>query len=299
MNCLQPDPALATTVRIRALLPSLAPCGARVAERVLDDPAAVAASTISALAADCAPRRRPSSGSAGPSGSPATPHSGWPWPPSNGRSEAGESRQAQRRHRPDDDLDKVVAKIAFADARAVEETAQQLDLDALHQVIDALVAARRVDIYGVGASGVRRAGLPAEAAPHRPGRVRLGRPAHRTDQRGAARPGRRRGGDLALRCHQGHHRRAGAGEEQRRHHRRVDQLPAVAAREARRPRAHHRGPRDDVPLRRHGQPARPAHRRRLRVRRRRPTHVRHHATARSRLTHDAVADRRVGRKSGR
>ncbi len=69
----------------------------------------------------------------------------------------------------DDDLDTVVAKIAFADARAVEETAQQLDLDALHEVIDALVAARRVDVYGVGASGF--VALDFQQKLHRIGRV--------------------------------------------------------------------------------------------------------------------------------
>jgi DNA-binding MurR/RpiR family transcriptional regulator len=42
-----------TGVRIRSLLPSLAPAERRVAERVLADPGAVAASTITALAHDC------------------------------------------------------------------------------------------------------------------------------------------------------------------------------------------------------------------------------------------------------
>jgi DNA-binding MurR/RpiR family transcriptional regulator len=51
-----------------------------------------------------------------------------------------------------DDLAQVVKKIAFADARAVEETAVQIDIAVLEQVVDLVVAARRVDIYGVGAS---------------------------------------------------------------------------------------------------------------------------------------------------
>jgi DNA-binding MurR/RpiR family transcriptional regulator len=53
---------------------------------------------------------------------------------------------------PTDDLDQVVKKIAFADARAVEDTAAQLDVVELERVIDRVVRARRVDIYGVGAS---------------------------------------------------------------------------------------------------------------------------------------------------
>jgi DNA-binding MurR/RpiR family transcriptional regulator len=44
-----------------------------------------------------------------------------------------------------------VEKVAFADARAVEETGGQLDLRVLEAVVTAVVNARRVDIYGVGA----------------------------------------------------------------------------------------------------------------------------------------------------
>jgi DNA-binding MurR/RpiR family transcriptional regulator len=53
---------------------------------------------------------------------------------------------------PGDDLARVVAKIAWADARAVEETAQQLDVAALERAVEAIAAARRIDVYGVGAS---------------------------------------------------------------------------------------------------------------------------------------------------
>src|SRR5262249_15881503 len=53
---------------------------------------------------------------------------------------------------PEDNLQQVVETIAFADARAVEETATQLDIHTLEEVVTAVVDARRVDIYGVGAS---------------------------------------------------------------------------------------------------------------------------------------------------
>jgi len=43
-------------------------------------------------------------------------------------------------------------KVGFADAHAVEDTVGQLDTRVLTTVIDALVAARRVELYGVGAS---------------------------------------------------------------------------------------------------------------------------------------------------
>jgi DNA-binding MurR/RpiR family transcriptional regulator len=53
---------------------------------------------------------------------------------------------------PRDSLSEVVKKITYADARAVEETGAQLQPASLGAVVDAVVKARRVDIYGVGAS---------------------------------------------------------------------------------------------------------------------------------------------------
>ena len=70
---------------------------------------------------------------------------------------------------PSDDLAQVVEKIAFADARAVEETAAQLDVGVLERVVDAVVAAGRVDIYGVGASAFVAADFQQKL--HRIGRV--------------------------------------------------------------------------------------------------------------------------------
>ena len=147
------DSALATTVRIRALLPSLAPAERRVAERVLADPAAVSASTISSLARACGTSETTVIRFCRAVGFTGYPPLRLALAAEGGRSEGGDGRELTGDIAADDDLDKVVAKIAFADARAVEETAQQLDLDALHEVIEALVAARRVDVYGVGASG--------------------------------------------------------------------------------------------------------------------------------------------------
>jgi len=155
-------------VHVRALMPTLAPAEQRVARRVLDDPAAVAASTISALAADCDTSETTVvrfCRALGISGYPALR-----------MALATELGRAERDGRvdsvsgdigPGDDLDEVVQKIAFADARAVEETAQQLDVDALHRVIEAIVEARRVDIYGVAASAI--VGLDLQQKLHRIG----------------------------------------------------------------------------------------------------------------------------------
>jgi DNA-binding MurR/RpiR family transcriptional regulator len=75
---------------------------------------------------------------------------------------------------PDDDAAMITKKIAYADARAVTDTANHLDIPTLVQVTEALAKAGRIDIYGVGASGfvaldlqmkLQRIGRPAFAWP--------------------------------------------------------------------------------------------------------------------------------------
>ncbi|MGV8847682.1 MurR/RpiR family transcriptional regulator [Tessaracoccus sp.] len=53
-----------------------------------------------------------------------------------------------------DTLVSAVEKIAYADARSVADTARSLPLETLGAVVDCIVAARRCDIFGVGASGL-------------------------------------------------------------------------------------------------------------------------------------------------
>lgn len=55
---------------------------------------------------------------------------------------------------PGDDLETVVGKIAFADARAVRDTAGALDIAVLGQVAQQIAGARRIAAFGAGASGL-------------------------------------------------------------------------------------------------------------------------------------------------
>jgi DNA-binding MurR/RpiR family transcriptional regulator len=137
---------------VRALTPNLAPAEQRVAAAVVSDPGGVAAKTISELAESCRtsgttvirfcramgfpgyPELRLALAAAAQAGRAA----GW----GDIGSDIG----------PHDTLDEIVKKIAHADARAVEETAAQLDPGTLAEVVDAVVGARRIDIYGIGAS---------------------------------------------------------------------------------------------------------------------------------------------------
>lgn len=63
---------------------------------------------------------------------------------------------------PDDDLAAVVGKIAAADTRAVQETADALDLEVLGCVADAIAGARRIASFGAGASGLAARDLHAK-----------------------------------------------------------------------------------------------------------------------------------------
>jgi DNA-binding MurR/RpiR family transcriptional regulator len=85
------------------------------------------------------------------------------------RTEARADRDLGGEISPDDDLTTVVGKVTFADARAVEETADQLDIEVLRSVVDAIAGAGRVDVYGVGASAFVAADLQQKL--HRIGRV--------------------------------------------------------------------------------------------------------------------------------
>ena len=148
------EESVPVTVRLRALMPSLAPAERRVAQRVLDAPQSVAASTITELAEHCETSETTVirfCRAVGFSGYPALRLT---LATELGRAQRDPSttREPSSDIEPGDDLDQVVEKIAFADARAVEETAHQLDLQVLHAVIDALAAAGRIDVYGVGAS---------------------------------------------------------------------------------------------------------------------------------------------------
>ena len=157
-------------MRVRALLPALAPAEQRVARRVCEDPAFVAGSTISALADACG-----TSVTTVTRFSRAVGFTGYPalrlaLATELGRAEGSAAARAVGSDiGPGDDLEQVVEKVAYADARAVEETAAQLDLTVLRTVIDAIVAAGRVDVYGVGASAF--VALDLQQKLHRIGKV--------------------------------------------------------------------------------------------------------------------------------
>lgn len=55
---------------------------------------------------------------------------------------------------PDDPIETVIATVGASEARAIEDTASALDPVAVEAAVEALVAARRIEVFGLGASGL-------------------------------------------------------------------------------------------------------------------------------------------------
>lgn len=162
-----PDPATAPSllVRLRGLRPSLSPAEDRVAEQVLADPRAASALTISELAATASTSETTVLRFCKRLGLRGYPQL---------RLALAEAATGQRAHAAptsdisaDDGIDDVIAKVAFADASAVEETAQTLDRQALVAAAAAIARAGRVDVYGIGASAL--VGMDLQQKLHRIG----------------------------------------------------------------------------------------------------------------------------------
>ena len=161
-------------VTIRSLLPNLAPVERRVAQAVLDDPQGVAWRSISELARTCGTSATSVVRFCRAIGLRGYPDLRLALAGAVARDDVTSVTTAAHDIAPDDDAATITKKIAYADARAVTDTANHLDIATLVQVTEALAKAGRIDIYGVGASGfvaldlqmkLQRIGRPAFAWP--------------------------------------------------------------------------------------------------------------------------------------
>ncbi|MEU8718081.1 MurR/RpiR family transcriptional regulator [Streptomyces sp. NPDC048663] len=144
----------ATLARIRAALPSLAPSERRVAEAVLADPGQASELSISALGkqADTSvatvmrfcraigvgnyPQLRLALAAAA----------------AHEHAVGGERPAPGTDISATDSLADIVGKIIYNEVRALEDSGAELDIEVLGSAVDALAGARRIDIFGVGAS---------------------------------------------------------------------------------------------------------------------------------------------------
>ncbi|MBP2321437.1 DNA-binding MurR/RpiR family transcriptional regulator [Kibdelosporangium banguiense] len=156
-------------VRIRSLLPGLARAEQRVAKVVLDNPASVARRSITEVADAAGTSETTVTRFCKAIGVGGYPELRIALAADTARTEARAERDLGGEIGPEDDLAQVVRKVTFADARAVEETADQLDVATLQQVVDVIAAAGRVDVYGVAASAF--VALDLQQKLHRIGRV--------------------------------------------------------------------------------------------------------------------------------
>ncbi|MEU5608520.1 MurR/RpiR family transcriptional regulator [Streptomyces sparsogenes] len=140
--------------RIRAALPSLAPSERRVAEVVLTDPAQASELSINALG-----ERAATSVATVTRFCRAVGLNNYPQL-RLALAAAAAHEHARGGERPvpgtdisaTDTLADIVGKIVYNEVRALEDTGSGLDVDALGRAVDAVAEARRVDIFGVGAS---------------------------------------------------------------------------------------------------------------------------------------------------
>ncbi|MGW1255215.1 MurR/RpiR family transcriptional regulator [Streptomyces sp. NPDC002513] len=144
----------ATLARIRAALPTLAPSERRVADVVLADPAQAAELSISALG-----RRADTSVATVMRFCRAIGIANYPQlrlalAAAAAREHAlgGERQVPGTDISATDTLGEIVKKIIYNEVRALEDSGAGLDIEVLGRAVDAVAGARRIDIFGVGAS---------------------------------------------------------------------------------------------------------------------------------------------------
>lgn len=151
----QPPDGTALVGRIYAALPELRPAERRVGEAVVADPVLVARESITALAERCQTSAPTVVRFAKRVGFSGYPQLRLALAKAAGIEEGRTARSPVSGTLDEaDSLKQVVAKIGYADARAVEDTVAMLEVSELERAVEALVAARRIDILGVGASSV-------------------------------------------------------------------------------------------------------------------------------------------------
>ncbi|GII80359.1 RpiR family transcriptional regulator [Sphaerisporangium rufum] len=140
--------------RVRGVLPSLTPSAQIVARLILDDPATVARSTITELSAASGTSEATIVRTARVLGFSGYSQLRLALAAAAATGRGGTDRLVPGDLAPDDPLSDVIAKVTRAEAQAISDTAAQLSPEQLGEVVGAITGARRVDVYGVAASGL-------------------------------------------------------------------------------------------------------------------------------------------------
>ncbi|GAA1301818.1 RpiR family transcriptional regulator [Planotetraspora silvatica] len=137
---------------VRAVLPSLTPAGRSIARLILDDPATVAGSTITELSEASGTSQATIVRTARALG--FTGYSQLRLALAAASAHGRPERLVPGDLAPDDPLADVIAKVTRAESEALADTAAQLSPERLGPVVTAVADARRVSVFGVGASGL-------------------------------------------------------------------------------------------------------------------------------------------------
>lgn len=147
--------AVPLLLQLRGALDTLPPTERRVAEQVLADPPGAARATVGQLAATASTSTASVVRLARRMGYPRVRDLQLDLTRGHAAAE-GQDRWAGLGSdiEPGDPLATVVQKIARAETASLVDTVAVLDVDALGRAVDAVAAARRVDVFGVGASAL-------------------------------------------------------------------------------------------------------------------------------------------------
>ncbi|HEY6801541.1 MAG TPA: MurR/RpiR family transcriptional regulator [Agromyces sp.] len=143
-------------VNLRQRIPGLRKAERRVAEAVLEHPALVVESTITQLAAACDTSPASVARMCRAAGFAGYKEFRIAFAAADSREQATRElfKVADAEISPDDSIADLVAKVAYQEARAIEDTARGIDVTALDAVASAVRAAPRIDIFGAGSSGL-------------------------------------------------------------------------------------------------------------------------------------------------
>jgi DNA-binding MurR/RpiR family transcriptional regulator len=148
-----PAPA-ALAAKVRTLVPSMTRSMQRVAETIADDPAGCAALTVTGLAERTGTSEATVVRTARVLGYPGYRDLRLALAGLAVHQQSGRAAGVTADIAVDDPIADVVAKLAHDEQQTLAETAAGLDTSQLSAVITAAAAARRIDIYGVGASSL-------------------------------------------------------------------------------------------------------------------------------------------------
>ncbi|MGK5639777.1 MurR/RpiR family transcriptional regulator [Streptomyces sp. URMC 126] len=151
---LAPPAPAAFAAKVRTLAPTMTRSMQRVADALVGDPAGSAALTVTGLAQRTGTSEATVVRTARALGYPGYRQLRLALAALAADRAAGRAPSVTADITVDDPLPSVVAKLAHDEAECLADTAAGLDTTALEAAVTALAAARRVDVYGIGASNL-------------------------------------------------------------------------------------------------------------------------------------------------